>query len=107
VPRVVFEVPAGRSAVVDVAEGTTLLEAARRGAVAIEGACGGNMACATCHVYLPDAMRARLPRASAEEADMLDFAEGLTRESRLACQVRVTAAVDGMVVRVPASSLLE
>lgn len=106
-PRVVFELPGGRSAVVDVAEGTTLLEAARSAAVAIEGACGGNMACATCHVKLPETARAVLPRASAEEVDMLDFAEGLSAESRLACQVRVTAAVDGVVVRVPASSLLE
>jgi 2Fe-2S ferredoxin len=103
---VVFVLPGGAARVIAVPEGVTLLEAARRADVAIEGACGGNMACATCHVYLAAELRAAVPPPSAEERDMLDFAEGWSRESRLGCQVRVVAGAR-WEVRVPATSLLD
>ena len=79
---------------------------ARRNAIAIEGACGGAMACATCHVHVDEAWFARLPPPSAEEEEMLDLALSLAATSRLGCQIRMTPALDGLVVRVPRTTLL-
>jgi 2Fe-2S ferredoxin len=106
VPRVTFVLPDGARRPVDVAEGTTLLQAARRDGIEVEGACGGSMACATCHVHVEDAWLDRLPPPSAEEEDMLDFAKDLRPTSRLGCQIRVGRALDGLTVSVPRSTLL-
>ena len=87
--------------------GMTLLEVAREHGIAVEGACGGAMACATCHVHVEETWFDRLSPASAEEEDMLDLASEWTPLSRLGCQIRLSAAMDGLVVRVPSSTLLE
>jgi 2Fe-2S ferredoxin len=105
-PKVVFLLPDGARRMADVPTGATVLEAARAADVAIEGACGGQMACATCHVHVDAAWWARLAAASAEEEDMLDLAREPAATSRLGCQLRLGAATDGLVVAVPASSLL-
>ncbi|BCX18474.1 MAG: ferredoxin [Geminicoccaceae bacterium] len=105
-PTVFFLLPSGRKVAVAVEPGTTLLEAARAGRVDIEGACGGSMACATCHVWVEEGWFARLPEASPEEEDMLDLAADWRPTSRLGCQIRIDAELDGLTVRVPASSLL-
>jgi 2Fe-2S ferredoxin len=105
-PEVVFVLPGDRVVRVEVASGTSLLEAARAAQVDIEGACGGSMACATCHVQVDEAWFARLPAASAEEEDMLDLAPDWSPTSRLGCQIRLEPGLDGIAVRVPASSLL-
>lgn len=105
-PRVVFELPDGLRRTIEVPPRSSLLEAARIGGIEIEGACGGSMACATCHVHVPDAWLDRLPPPSGEELDMLDFARDLTANSRLGCQIRVGAAEDGLTVSVPRSTLL-
>ena len=101
-----FRLPDGSSRGIDAAEGSTLLEASRRLGVAIEGACGGSMACATCHVVVDSAFNHRLPEPSAEEEDMLDLAAEVQANSRLGCQIRLTEALDGLVVSVPRSTLL-
>ena len=106
-PKVVFELPRGQVRAVEVPAGASLLEAARLHDIAIEGACGGAMACATCHVHVDEAFYDLLPPTTAEEEDMLDLAPDLAATSRLGCQIRVTAELDGLVVRVPASTLLE
>ncbi len=106
-PRVRFRLPGGRECEVEVAAGSTLLEAARTGDVAIEGACGGCMACATCHVIVDEAWFARLEPASEEEEELLDLAPDVAPTSRLACQIRLHEALDGLSVFVPASTLLE
>ena len=85
--------------------GSTVLQAARLAGVAIEGSCGGSMACATCHVQVETPWFDRLEPPSAEEADMLDFAAELSARSRLGCQIRLDDELDGLVVRVPATSL--
>lgn len=59
------------------------------------------MSCSTCHVIVDVEDFARLPRASEEEEDMLDLAIGATRTSRLACQILLTADLDGLTVRMP------
>lgn len=81
--------------------GETLLAVAQRAGQPLEGTCGGQMACATCHVIVAPDDFPRLSRASAEEEDMLDFATSPTRTSRLACQIVLSATLDGLCVRVP------
>jgi 2Fe-2S ferredoxin len=105
-PSVIFVLPDGLRREVQVGEGTTLLQAARQDGIELEGACGGSMACATCHVHVEEGWFERLPRPSPEEEDMLDFAAELATTSRLGCQIRVARALDGLTVRVPRSTLL-
>ena len=105
-PSVAFLLPGGERRLVAVREGASLLEAARAHGIDVEGACGGSMACATCHVHVEEAWYDRLPPASSEEEDMLDFARDLAATSRLGCQIRVAKALDGLTVRVPRSTLL-
>ncbi len=90
----------GRSAV-SAEEGATLLAAGQADGQPLEGTCEGQMACATCHVIVDAADFARLPPASADEEDMLDLAPHAARTSRLSCQIRLTAALDGLTVRIP------
>lgn len=80
----------------------TLMEAAVKNLVpGIDADCGGACACATCHVYVePDWVEKTGEREEAEE-DMLDFAFDVRENSRLSCQIRISDALDGLVVRVP------
>ncbi len=102
-----FVLPGGRERVCEARLGETLLDVARQEDIAIEGACGGSMACATCHVIVEPGFFERLPVASPEEEDMLDLAESLAPTSRLGCQIALDASLDGLVVNVPKTSLLE
>lgn len=106
-PQVTFVLPDGRRIAAEARVGESLLDVARHEDLAIEGACGGSMACATCHVIVEPEFFDRLPVASDEEEDMLDLAESLAATSRLGCQVRMTSQLDGLVVTVPKTSLLE
>jgi ferredoxin len=83
------------------AEGDTLLRVGQADGQPLEGTCEGQMACSTCHVIVVAEDFARLPRASEEEEDLLDLASSATRTSRLACQIILTPAVDGLTVRLP------
>ncbi len=85
----------------DAPVGLSLLEVAHKHAVEIEGACGGALACSTCHVIVEDNFFDKIPEASTEEEDMLDLAFGLTRTSRLSCQIILTQDLDGLTVRLP------
>ena len=85
----------------DAVPGERLLDAAQRAGLPLEGTCDGDMACATCHVQVDPADFPRLPPASAEEEELLDLAYHAARYSRLACQIRLTAALDGLTVRLP------
>jgi ferredoxin-2, mitochondrial len=86
---------------VEARDGERLLEVAQNDGQPLEGTCEGQMACSTCHVVVDPADFARLPRASEEEEDMLDLAVGASRTSRLACQIVLTPALDGLTVRMP------
>lgn len=101
--RVVFVDPQGRAHSVEGAEGARLLDLAQADGQPLEGTCNGDMACATCHVVVAAEDFDRLPAARAEEEDLLDLVPAASRTSRLACQVRLTAALDGLTVRVPAA----
>ena len=93
----------GTQHVVEVAEGLTVMEGARDNNIpGIEGDCGGACACSTCHVYIDAGWVEKLPAKEAMEEDMLDFAfEPDEVRSRLTCQLKVTAEVDGLVVNMP------
>ena len=88
---------------VEVPNGLTVMEGARdNGIPGIEADCGGACACSTCHVYVDAAWIDRLPPREAMEEDMLDFAwQPDSALSRLTCQLKVSDALDGLVVRMP------
>ncbi len=81
--------------------GVSLLRAAQAAGAALEGTCEGQMACSTCHVIVAARWFDRLADASEEEEDMLDLAAGVARTSRLACQIALTPALDGLEVTIP------
>ena len=94
----------GETRIVEVENGATVMEAAIRNAIpGIEAECGGACACATCHVYVDAAWADKTGAKSAMEESMLDFAENVEANSRLSCQIKVTDALDGLVVRMPES----
>jgi 2Fe-2S ferredoxin len=84
--------------------GLSVLEIAHRHGVDIEGACEGSLACSTCHVVVDPGWVRKLETPTEDEEDMLDLAFGLEETSRLGCQIVMTEALDGLVVRLPAGS---
>ncbi len=80
--------------------GMSFLAAAQKNGVDLEGACGGSLACATCHLIMESEWYARLPPAAAPEKLLLDVAFDMTATSRLGCQLKITKDLDGCVVRV-------
>ncbi|WP_084580564.1 2Fe-2S iron-sulfur cluster-binding protein [Sphingomonas azotifigens] len=101
--RVRFEAAGGAVLDVEAPPGARLLEVAQNAGQPLEGTCEGQMACSTCHVIIAPEDFGRLPAASEEEEDMLDLAIGAVRTSRLACQIVLTDALDGLTVRMPAA----
>ncbi|MEI2383845.1 2Fe-2S iron-sulfur cluster-binding protein [Breoghania sp. JC706] len=87
---------------VEAAVGTTVMENAIKNMVAgIEAECGGACACATCHVYVDPEWVEATGSPQPMEEDMLDFAYDVRPTSRLSCQIKVTDALDGLVVQIP------
>ncbi len=86
------------------APGERLLAVAQAAGLPLEGTCEGQMACSTCHVIVAPDWFDQLPEASADEEDMLDLAAGVTRTSRLSCQIELTEALDGLELRIPGVS---
>ena len=84
--------------------GISLLEAGQNIGQPLEGTCEGQMACSTCHVIVDPEWFEKLPKAVSDEEDMLDLAASATRYSRLACQIMLTPALDGLEVRIPPES---
>ncbi|MDB5643877.1 MAG: ferredoxin [Hyphomicrobiales bacterium] len=100
--QITFIDAAGQSRTVEGETGATVMETALKNNVpGIEAECGGACACATCHVYVDESWADRIPAAQPMEEDMLDFAFDVRKTSRLSCQIRVTAEVDGLVVNTP------
>ncbi len=102
--KVIFVTPKGDRVEAEGAVGLPLLEVAQAAGMPLEGTCEGQMACSTCHVIVGPEWFDRLPSASEDEEDMLDLAAGACRTSRLSCQIVLSAALDGLEVRVPADS---
>jgi len=102
-PRVTYVLPDGSRREVDAAKGASVMQAAiKHNVKGIDAECGGCLSCATCHVYVDPAWFDRLPEADGDEADMLGFVAAERQPtSRLACQIVVSEALDGLVVRIP------
>ena len=62
--------------------------------------CGGCCSCATCHVYVDPDFATRLSPTSDDETDLLDSSEHRAAASRLSCQIPMSAALDGLTVRI-------
>lgn len=101
-PTVTYIDADGEARVIDAPAGLSIADVAVFNAVpGIEADCGGFCACATCHVMLDDAWFGRVPPIEELEAQMLDHAVGRQANSRLSCQLRLTDALDGIVVHTP------
>ena len=88
----------GKTHDLEVKEGWKLMEVIRDKGLPIEAACGGCASCATCHVYLDDGWFDKIPAMGEEEEDMLDLAMEVRPNSRLSCQVELSADMNGMKV---------
>jgi 2Fe-2S ferredoxin len=100
--KVEFRFSDGRHEFVEVDEGVTVMEAAiNAGIEGIDADCGGQLSCATCHVYVDPAWRDRLSPISGDENDLLDFVINRDERSRLCCQIQCTSETDGIAVEVP------
>lgn len=103
-PKMVFIERDGTQKEVEAALGLSVLEIAHRNSVDIEGACEGSLACSTCHVIVDPSWFGKLAKPTEDEEDMLDLAFDLQETSRLGCQLIMTEALDGLVVKLPAGS---
>lgn len=101
--KITFIDATGEARAVDGQDGSTVMETALRNSIpGIEAECGGACACATCHVYVDEAWTEKVGPPSQMEEDMLDFAFEVRPNSRLSCQIKVSAELDGLVVTTPA-----
>lgn len=102
-PRITYQSAAGLATTLDLKEGVSAMEGAvTNGLDGIVGECGGSMMCATCHVYVDKQDIGRLPPPSAGEDEMLESAAAERREnSRLSCQIKASAELDGLVLHMP------
>ena len=104
-PQITFLFADGSSKDVDGPVGYSIMEIAQMNDIEhIEGACGGSLACATCHVYVhPDWWDKVLPdgEKSVEEEDMLDLAFDVRKLSRLSCQIVMKDELDGLILALP------
>ncbi len=101
--KVVFVQPDGVRREIEAPVGITLMEAARQNNVpGIVAQCGGACACATCHVYVDETWLTKLEPREDMEQGMLETAWEPRANSRLSCQIQITAALDGLRVTVPA-----
>jgi 2Fe-2S ferredoxin len=101
-PKLIIIEHGGTRHEIEAATGSTVMENAIRNSVpGIVAECGGACACATCHVYVDDAFADVAGKPDPMEEDMLDFAYDVRPTSRLSCQIKMTPALDGLVVHVP------
>jgi 2Fe-2S ferredoxin len=101
-PKVTFIAFTGGAHTVEVPIGTTLMRAATDNRVpGIDGDCGGNCACATCHIYVDPSWSDRVGARTATEEDMLNIVAELRGNSRLACQIILSDALNGLIVGLP------
>lgn len=106
-PTIHFTLADGSQRRATAPEGSTLLHASQLAGIDdFLAECGGSCTCGTCHCVIDPAQWSLLPAAETAEDEMLEFvAAGREATSRLACQLRVTAALDGLRVRIPATQI--
>ena len=101
-PKITYIEQNGKSHVVEVPNGLSVMEGAVQNNIpGIDADCGGSCACATCHVYVDEKWFSKLPNKEDAEEDMLDMAFEPNKSSRLTCQITVIDDLDGLVVKMP------
>jgi len=104
VPNITYIEFNGTPHEIDVESGYSVMEGAvKNGVPGIDADCGGACACATCHVFVDEAWWEKAGDRTEDETEMLESAEGRQENSRLSCQIMVTDALNGLVVRMPES----
>lgn len=95
--------PDGREITADIKDGLNMMQAAVANNIPnVVGECGGNLSCATCHVYVADEWSSKTGMVGDFEDPMLDVAEAERRPtSRLSCQIKMSPDLDGLVLIVP------
>lgn len=106
-PKITYISHTGVSRTVEVPEGDSVMEGAlQHGVEGIVAECGGNCQCATCHVYVEERFLPLLEPIGDEQEVMLGCTTAERRpNSRLSCQIRVTAKLDGLVVHTPETQI--
>ena len=100
--KIHFRLPNGELKTVEAQEGLSVLEVAHQNHIPLEGACEGSLACSTCHIIIEEqTVYNSLTPAKEDEEDMLDLAFGLTKTSRLGCQILVTPSLNDAIFIVP------
>jgi ferredoxin, 2Fe-2S len=102
-PKVIYVSHTGDRKEIDVPVGTTVMAAAlQNGVDGIVAECGGVCMCSTCHVFVDENFLDKLPPADDTEEAVLEIA-AIERQpnSRLSCQIKVTADLEGLIVRMP------
>ena len=102
-PEITFIRSDGGRQSLEAPEGASVMQAAMgAGVPGIVAECGGSAMCATCHVYVDAAWIDRLPAPLGNELEMLECtAADREPTSRLSCQLKITAGLNGLVVRIP------
>jgi len=101
-PKITYIEHNGKSHVIDVPNGLSVMEGAVQNNIpGIDADCGGSCACATCHVYVKEEWFDKLPKKEDGEEDMIDMAYEPNKFSRLSCQLIVSNELEGLVVNLP------
>jgi 2Fe-2S ferredoxin len=101
-PKITYISHGGKKNTVEVAVGLSVMEGAIQNNIeGIDADCGGSMACATCHVYVPENWLNKLEKSQDAEQDMIDMAYEPKKNSRLSCQIIVSNELDGLEVATP------
>ncbi|MDR0406645.1 MAG: 2Fe-2S iron-sulfur cluster binding domain-containing protein [Holosporales bacterium] len=100
-PKIIFILADGTRQEIDANVGDTVLDGARAGNVPLAGACMGSMVCCTCRVEVDSAWLAKLPAPEPREEAALESICEATETSRLACAIKITEDLNGLIVRIP------
>ena len=102
--KIIFVEHDGKEHTVEVDNGLSVMEGAVKNMIpGIDADCGGACACATCMVYIAPEWAAKIPAVDSQEETMLSFSDHANEQSRLSCQIKVTAELEGMRVTMPKS----
>ncbi len=104
-PKITFIEEDGNKKIVDAPLGLSVMEISQKHDLDIEASCGGCLSCATCHVIVDPKDFDKLEEIEEGEEDMLDMAFGLTKTSRLSCQLIMTEELDGLVIALPGAPI--
>ena len=101
-PKITYKDDQKNSKTIEVENGLSIMEGAIQNDVpGIDADCGGSMACATCHVYVPENWFNKIEKAQDAEQDMIDMAYEPKKNSRLSCQIIVSDELEGLEVITP------